>query len=158
MSYARFGSTHIPGHAPSDVYVFASVGGFLECCGCPLALAGSFRMGNMTEANEHFAEHERVGHSCGEPWTDMLGDIQKDAGAIWRGEPFDFQLDVARDHVRALGTGAPAIVRIMLPGGDTAEFDAVILGPYGSATAGGLILDVDTDAKPRIIRFGETKE
>lgn len=149
MSYARFGSTHVPGHAPSDVYVFATAGGVLECCGCRIALA-SVHLRSMAEASEHFVEHEKAGHSCGEPWANMLGEIRNDAGAIWRGEPFDFQIVNARDHVRALEAGAVVRVRVDLPGGHVAEYDARVMGAYGTTSMGGVIIDLDSAGMPRI--------
>lgn len=151
MSYARFGSVGVLGFGPSDVYVFGSVGGWLECCGCVLANGlSAYRMMDMAGANSHFAEHEREGHSCGQPWTDMLAEIQKDAGAIWRGEPFDFEIDNARRHVRGLESPEPAVVRFVLPGGGIAEYDATVMGSYGSDENGGVILDVHTHRTPRI--------
>lgn len=43
MSYARWGSD-------SDVYVYAHVGGFIDCCGCA-------RLDSIAETVEHMREH-----------------------------------------------------------------------------------------------------
>lgn len=45
MSYARFSSE-------SDVYVYLSVGGWLECCAC--------RLNDVTGENDPFPDSERV--------------------------------------------------------------------------------------------------
>ena len=74
MSYCRFGE--------ADVYVFASVGGGVECCGCPLqqreyveddgAFFGFYLKSvgpvlrttglNTDEIMEHLEQHRAAGH------------------------------------------------------------------------------------------------
>ena len=53
MSYARFSET-------SDVYVFAHVGGFVQCCGC--ALGDEWDFHSAAEVVAHLREHEEAGH------------------------------------------------------------------------------------------------
>lgn len=89
MSYARWGTVIEPGAEPSDVYVF-DVGRSLECCGCSLK-GRSFRMPSIELAREHFAAHEANGDSCGQPWAEMLAEIERDADAIWHGGLYDFE-------------------------------------------------------------------
>lgn len=52
MSYARF--------SYSDVYVFAHVGGFVQCCGCILGDEWDFY--SAQDIAEHLNEHVRAGH------------------------------------------------------------------------------------------------
>lgn len=74
MSYARFGSTEDgppnferkgPGGAGSDVYIFLSVSGHLECCGCLLSDDGLACPGFHTTAEmlDHLEEHREIGHT-----------------------------------------------------------------------------------------------
>lgn len=53
MSYARF-SEH------SDVYVFATFGGYVECCAC--AFGGSACLYSAPEVIAHMQEHVDAGH------------------------------------------------------------------------------------------------
>lgn len=53
MSYARFS-------ADSDVYVYAHIGGFVECCGCRLGEQWDFH--SPAEIVTHLREHEAAGH------------------------------------------------------------------------------------------------
>lgn len=63
MSFARFSS--------SDIYIFEHVGGFIECCGCSLALPedqelfGFTRLKTPREALAHLDLHEEVGDDIG---------------------------------------------------------------------------------------------
>jgi hypothetical protein len=58
MSYARFGWDN------SDVYVFMSVGGWLECCACVLAHGDweSFRASDTDTMIAHLKKHISVKH------------------------------------------------------------------------------------------------
>jgi hypothetical protein len=58
MSYARFGWDG------SDVYVFAHVGGFLECCACILSHEDweSFQASDTQTMVDHLKKHEMSGH------------------------------------------------------------------------------------------------
>ncbi|MBN9208159.1 MAG: hypothetical protein J0H96_05775 [Microbacterium ginsengisoli] len=53
MSYARFSET-------SDVYVYAHVGGFIECCGCLLSDVWEYHSREAIVA--HMGEHVEAGH------------------------------------------------------------------------------------------------
>lgn len=53
MSFARFS-------AESDVYVFHSVGDFLDCCGCQLGTGGAFY--SVADLIAHLREHVAAGH------------------------------------------------------------------------------------------------
>jgi hypothetical protein len=70
MSYARFGE------GGSDVYLFAHVGGFVQCCGCVLLrLADDFDSPsvNLTSAESvvsHLREHVTAGHHVEEGLLD----------------------------------------------------------------------------------------
>lgn len=55
MSYARLGADG------SDVYVFASVGGYVECCGC--LLGGRWDFHSAADVVAHLREHIAEGHS-----------------------------------------------------------------------------------------------
>jgi hypothetical protein len=58
VSYARFGWDN------SDVYVFLSVGGHLECCGCVLAeYRTSPRFTTTAEMIQHLDKHRETGHT-----------------------------------------------------------------------------------------------
>ena len=63
MSFERFGS--------SDIYIFESVGGFIECCGCSLALPedqglfGFTKLETPREALVHLDLHEEAGDDIG---------------------------------------------------------------------------------------------
>lgn len=62
MSFSRFGE--------ADVYVFEHVGGFIQCCGCPLAQGeigiddnfGMYDAKTPREMLEHLEKHEALGH------------------------------------------------------------------------------------------------
>lgn len=58
MSYARFGSND------SNVYVFASTGGGIDCCGCWLIeeLADTYKANTSGEMITHLNEHRGKGH------------------------------------------------------------------------------------------------
>lgn len=73
MSYVRFGKD-------SDIYLYASIYGGVDCCGCAL---GENRSGvNLTtsaELTQHLAVHEKAGHSCGHyTWAGLISDIVND--------------------------------------------------------------------------------
>lgn len=53
MSYARFGQDG------SDVYIFMSTGGWLECCWC--SLGETFEASSTAEMLAHIDEHRSVG-------------------------------------------------------------------------------------------------
>lgn len=61
MSYARFGSD-------SDVYVFASIDGYVSCCGCILGDRGDFH--SPEEIVAHLREHVAAGHKVREELLD----------------------------------------------------------------------------------------
>lgn len=86
MSYARFGSNG------SDVYVFFSGGGFIDCCGCilqdsewvdaPAGILGGYfkflspfietRFWATADAVKHFEVHQAAGHTVPEHVVRML--------------------------------------------------------------------------------------
>ena len=71
MSYARFGSS-------SDVYIFMSTQGHLECCGCILGDRWEF---DSTQAMvDHIAVHRAVGHTVPDGIED---DLRADDQANW---------------------------------------------------------------------------
>jgi hypothetical protein len=53
MSFARFSAT-------SDVYVFAHVDDYVNCCGC--ALEGDSQLHSPEEVVEHLQKHVEAGH------------------------------------------------------------------------------------------------
>jgi hypothetical protein len=55
MSYVRFGEEG------SDVYIYMSVGGWIECCACPLQQE-SFKAYNTQEMIYHVSQHREAGH------------------------------------------------------------------------------------------------
>jgi hypothetical protein len=57
MSYARFGPN-------SDVYVYADVGGYLNCCGCILSnnRTAPSAFDTTAEMLEHLEQHKAAGH------------------------------------------------------------------------------------------------
>jgi hypothetical protein len=57
MSYARFSTT-------SSVYVYAHVGGFIECCGCLLGEEWEFH--SREDIVEHMRDHVESGHAVPE--------------------------------------------------------------------------------------------
>lgn len=62
MAYSRF--------SYADVYVFMSVSGYLECCGCSLGNEWDF---DSTEAMiAHLAEHRKAGHEMPDDLEDDL--------------------------------------------------------------------------------------
>lgn len=74
MAYARFLSSTRPGvksRDSSDVYVFGSVFGFLECCACRLRPEGNwyntFSTQSRSEMVKHLQEHRQIGHKV--PWS-----------------------------------------------------------------------------------------
>ncbi len=67
MSYCRFSISdytllgiHIP---KSDVYVFESEFGGIECCGCRLSNNGIIRFKTYTEMINHLRDHMATGHT-----------------------------------------------------------------------------------------------
>lgn len=56
MSLCRFGWDG------SDVYVYYDVGGFINCCGCPLLTDKSFHADTEQEMIEHLREHQKHDH------------------------------------------------------------------------------------------------
>jgi hypothetical protein len=84
MSYARFS-------ASSDVYVFMSVGGWLECCGCLLEDEWVFT--DTASMIEHLAEHRAAGHSVPDIEDELRAD---DAENFPKGE---FEKNIAtKEH------------------------------------------------------------
>jgi hypothetical protein len=63
VSYARFAED-------SNVYVFASVGGWIECCWC--CLGGPERYDTTQEMLDHLAEHVIAGHLVPDYCTERL--------------------------------------------------------------------------------------
>jgi hypothetical protein len=57
MSFARFGPE-------SDVYVYAHVGGFVQCCGCLLGdfLGDDWDYHSAADVVAHMQEHVDAGH------------------------------------------------------------------------------------------------
>lgn len=53
MSYCRFSEK-------SDVYVFDSVGGYLDCCGCSMIESG-YHTPLRSEMIQHLQEHIKIG-------------------------------------------------------------------------------------------------
>jgi hypothetical protein len=66
MSYCRF--------IEADVYIFMSVGGWLECCGCSL---GRSRFDSTQEMIDHIAEHRENNDYVPEH---VIQDLWEDAG------------------------------------------------------------------------------
>ena len=67
MSYSRF--------LGYDVYVFMSVGGFLDCCACILAhgdFGESFHAGDTQTMVDHLKKHELAGHKIPQNIYDNL--------------------------------------------------------------------------------------
>jgi hypothetical protein len=56
MSYCRFGEDG------SDVYIFASVRGGIECCGCWVNSGESINVATQEEMLHHINLHRRAGH------------------------------------------------------------------------------------------------
>ena len=78
MSYSRFGY--------ADVYVFMSVGGHLECCGCILGDEWAF---DSTQAMvDHLSIHRDAGHH--------VPDIEPD---LWRDDAQNFPKSCSSGHV-----------------------------------------------------------
>lgn len=53
MSYARFGKH-------SDIYLFAHVGGYVQCCGC--WLGDEWNLHSAQEVVQHLEKHVKAGH------------------------------------------------------------------------------------------------
>lgn len=74
MSFARFSET-------SDVYVFSTVTGGVECCGCAL-VPNSPAFYSFEALAEHLREHEAAGHTIPahllDPETYDPDDFDKD--------------------------------------------------------------------------------
>lgn len=68
MSYARFGWDG------SDVYVFVSVGGWIECCACILHEEdwASFQAKETQEMVDHLKKHQESGHHVPESVFERL--------------------------------------------------------------------------------------
>jgi hypothetical protein len=74
MSYARF--------SYSDVYVFMSTSGHLECCGCRLGDEWAF---DSTQAMvDHLAEHRAAGHDVPAGIEDSLWEDDRDNWVDYR--------------------------------------------------------------------------
>lgn len=68
MSYVRFS-------ANSDVYIYASIMGGVECCGCRSSMQ-SVNLRTRTELVAHLEYHERAGHRCGHTsWAGLTARI-----------------------------------------------------------------------------------
>ena len=63
MSYARF--------SWCDVYVFVSVEGHLDCCGCSLP-PGWFEADTTAEMLDHLQKHREAGHDVPDEVFDAL--------------------------------------------------------------------------------------
>lgn len=66
MAYIRWSSPGHPWPYDSDVYVFLSTGGGVECCACCLERGGDdlhFRAWSAVEILVHLAEHLDAGHA-----------------------------------------------------------------------------------------------
>jgi len=55
LAICRFGDD-------SDVYVFYSIRGGLECCGCRLSASSEFIAGDEAEMIAHLEQHKTAGH------------------------------------------------------------------------------------------------
>lgn len=78
MSYCRF--------IEADVYIFESVSGYLECCGCSITEPGSekqiflsFRANTVDEMLEHIAKHRKRGEFVPEDVDERLRE-EKERG------------------------------------------------------------------------------
>jgi hypothetical protein len=74
MAYARRNSGIKPfgyKRERSDVYVFGSISGVLECCACRLRPEGDwfgfFYTKSRSEMVKHLQEHRQIGHKV--PWS-----------------------------------------------------------------------------------------
>ena len=75
MSYSRF--------LNNDIYIYAHVQGYIECCGCwlndkpaeELYFNPSIAIYNDDQLREHLAQHAKAGHSMPE---NLLQDILAD--------------------------------------------------------------------------------
>ena len=65
MSYCRFGEH-------SDVYVFPSVGGWLECCGC--ILGEPWEHGSTQSMIDHLERHRAAGHEVPDIDSDLWAE------------------------------------------------------------------------------------
>lgn len=66
MAYCRFSDD-------SDVYVFADLDGWLECCRCDLTGdAGSFRTRDVRDMIRHLERHRAAGHKVPEKVFERL--------------------------------------------------------------------------------------
>ena len=84
MSYSRFGWDG------SDVYVFLSVGGHLECCGCLLSDEWSYA--TTDEMIAHLEEHRAAGHHVPEDCIeDLLADKEENDRWIANFDPVEEQ-------------------------------------------------------------------
>ena len=79
MSYARFGA------GGSDVYVYADVGGYINCCGCWLHDHG-FKAYSTDEMIAHLNEHRDAGHCVlDNTYDDLRADAQENDEWIAKG-------------------------------------------------------------------------
>lgn len=89
MSYARFG-------AGSDVYVFLSVGGYLECCSCAMQNAPNdphvFEAETTEAMLEHLRQHRAAGHQVPEDCIERL-KAEAEANDHWIATGEDRVLD-----------------------------------------------------------------
>ena len=70
MAVCRFGER-------SDVHVFYSTEGHIECCGCILSCRASFRASNEIEMIVHLKEHRSAGHMVpGEAVAELRAELK----------------------------------------------------------------------------------
>jgi hypothetical protein len=112
MSYARWGPD-------SDVYVFLSIRGHLECCGCTLPGAGgrSQTFASTVGMLVHLAAHERAGQRVPGHALEELREDQ-DENDAWMGlsAPARRLLDEIRDQGWGLAPEPPVIVELEASG------------------------------------------
>ena len=72
MSYCRMGDE-------SDVYVFKSTFGYIECCYCPLE-SKSVQLETRKQALAHLIKHRRHGHQVPQEVFDRLQAELKEEG------------------------------------------------------------------------------
>lgn len=78
MSYSRFDNS-------SDVYVFMSIHGHLECCGCSV-VGGTFYAYSTEQMCNHLDEHRNLGDSVPDEIEDLLWEDDMDN---FPNSPFD---------------------------------------------------------------------
>ena len=72
MSYCRFGE--------ADVYIYESVRGFIDCCGCSLQEVAHFK--TRSEAIAHLQEHEKQGHYTSDVIEVLAEEIKTEGDEI----------------------------------------------------------------------------